>query len=90
MELHALISAVLTYLTPSEQAVYLRLWHLSRHTLTFRAKSDGLAHEEDQALTAAIYMFLCNCSALWKRRQRVASKNTAQSRQNIAALFFES
>ena len=30
MELHDLLTALLPYLSPSEQVVYLRLWHLAR------------------------------------------------------------
>nr|ART40555.1 L698 [uncultured bacterium] len=44
MELHALIPAILPYLTPSEQAVYLRLWHLSRGEGTCAVRYDDLAH----------------------------------------------
>jgi hypothetical protein len=32
MELHDLLTALLPYLSPSEQVVYLRLWHLARGT----------------------------------------------------------
>jgi hypothetical protein len=44
MELHTLIPAVLAYLTPSEQAMYLRLWHLSRGEGTCAVRYDDLAH----------------------------------------------
>lgn len=43
MEFSALLHSILSYLTPSEQAVYLRLWHLSRGEGKCAVRYDDLA-----------------------------------------------
>jgi len=64
MEFHDLLTALLPYLSPSEQAVYLRLWHLARGTGT----------------CAVRYQDLCRTAAVSRSTLKRALKTLAQKK----------
>jgi hypothetical protein len=64
MELHDLLTALLPYLSPSEQAVYLRLWHLARGT----------------GSCAVRYQDLCRAAAVSRSTLKRALKTLAQKK----------
>ncbi len=64
MELHDLLTALLPYLSPSEQVVYLRLWHLARGSGSCTVR----------------YQDLCRAAAVSRSTLKRALKTLAQKK----------